>query len=401
LLKARYEQLFVNYLAVNTGQPSAKALIVHISDAGAGPNGLGTRAKAACAAGWAAATATSSLLHSTGFSEFFEWMHIDLPHATFERAEHDAVVAALRAKLLTLGAGGMSKQISPAAFEEHVASAWDATGSAVGGTPVEGWLRERYWAARSYDLAYADAQVHLRKWGAQVAGNSFVPNFGARASAALNASLAMFDVGVADCSVSSEAMLSQRRSRLQKALQADVQELFSKQHRLLTLTTLNHFKAQLLKVVSRSGVPQQWQQDSLRRSAEKQFDAALSALLVPSLGGPTRQQLNTAFGQQLTEQTSKYLESPPMQLQAMNAMRRRTGKAQKPPRGMRVGLGVVGAARSKIGGGQGNLQTFAGYTSGLNSAHFMFANDGFIPDSSGSEPPPLRFQPKMNFDISI
>jgi len=188
---------------------------------------------------------------------------------------------------------------------------------------------------------------------------------------------------------------------LQKALQADVQELFTKQHRLLTLTTIAQFKDQLLKVVSRSGAPQQWQQDGLRRNSEKQFDAALAALLIPSLGGPTRQQLNTAFGQQLTEQTSKYLESPPMQIQAMNAMRRRTGKGQKPPRGMRVGLGVVGAARSKIGGGQGNLQTFAGYTSGLNSAHFMFANDGLIPDSSGSEPPPLRFQPKMNFDISI
>ena len=85
----------------------------------------------------------------------------------------------------------------------------------------------------------------------------------------------------------------------------------------------------------------------------------------------------------------------------MNAMRRRTGKGQKPPRGVRVGLGLVGAVHSKTGGGQGNMQTFAGYTSGLNSAHLMFANDGLIPDSTGSEPPLFRWQPKMNFDISI
>jgi len=179
-----------------------------------------------------------------------------------------------------------------------------------------------------------------------------------------------------------------------------VQELFNKQHRLLTLQTINDFKGALLKVVSRSGQPQQWQQDSLRKHAEKRFDAVLAALLVPELSGPSRQQLNTAFGTQLTEQTSKFLESPPMQVQAMNAMRRRVGKGQKPPRGVRVGVGLVGALRSKAGGGQGNLQTFAGYTSGLNSAHFMFSNDGLIPDSTGSEPPLFRWQPKMNFDIS-
>jgi len=241
----------------------------------------------------------------------------------------------------------------------------------------------------------------VHKWAAAVAKNQLVPNFGSSAATMLNASLALFDAGVADCSAATSAMLAQRRTRLHKALLSDVQELFSKQHRLLTTSTMGRFKGQLLKVVQRSGAPQQWQQDGLRRNAEKHFDAVLASLMVPGIGGPSRQQLNTAFGQQLTDQTSKYLESPPMQLSAMNAMRRRTGKGQKPPRGVRVGVGLVGAMRSKIGGGQGNLQTFAGYTSGLNSAHFMFANDGAIPDSSGSEPPPFRWQPKMNFDIAI
>lgn len=90
-----------------------------------------------------------------------------------------------------------------------------------------------------------------------------------------------------------------------------------------------------------------------------------------------------------------------MQLQAIGAMRRRTGKGPKPPRGIQAGLGLVGAMRSSFGGGQGNIQTYAGYVDGLNSVHFMFANDGLIADSSGSEPPPFRWQPKMNFDISI
>ena len=122
---------------------------------------------------------------------------------------------------------------------------------------------------------------------------------------------------------------------------------------------------------------------------------------VPRLLGPSKQQLLDAFGKQLTTAATALQESPAMQLTAITAMRRRTAKPPKNPRGVRVGLGVVGACHSKIGGGQGNLQTFAGYTSGLNSAHVLFANDGAIPDSSGSEPDLLRFQPKLNFDIAI
>jgi len=127
----------------------------------------------------------------------------------------------------------------------------------------------------------------------------------------------------------------------------------------------------------------------------------IGGLLVDGVIEQTRAQLTSAFGKQLTELTAKYLDSPPMQLQAIGAMRRRTGKGQKPPRGIQAGLGLVGAVRSSFGGGQGNIQTYGGYVDGLNSLHVMFANDGLIADSSGSEPPPLRWQPKMNFDISI
>lgn len=49
-------------------------------------------------------------------------------------------------------------------------------------------------------------------------------------------SLKAFDAGVADCSASSESMLSQRRNRLQKALLSDLQELFAKQHRAFSPT---------------------------------------------------------------------------------------------------------------------------------------------------------------------
>ena len=123
--------------------------------------------------------------------------------------------------------------------------------------------------------------------------------------------------------------------------------------------------------------------------------------MVDGVGEQTRAQLTAAFGKQLTEVTAKFLDSPPMQLQAISAMRRRTGKGQKQPRGIRAGIGLTGAIRNAFGGGQGNIQTYAGYVDGLNSVHLMFANDGAIVDSTGQEPPPFRWQPKMNFDISI
>jgi len=241
----------------------------------------------------------------------------------------------------------------------------------------------------------------VRKWAPAVSRGGLVPNFGPAAASMMASALAAFDAGVSSCSAASAAMLAQRRARLQKALQNDVSELFSKQHRQLTVATINKYKEQLVSVMSRGGSVADWQQEGLRRNAEKRFDGWVGQLLVPGVGEVTRAQLTTSFGKQLTELTQKFLESPPMQLQAIAAMRRRTGKAQKPPRGIRAGLGLVGAVRSTLGGGQGNMQTYAGYTEGLNSGHIMFANDGLIADSSGQEPPFWRWQPKMNFDISL
>ena len=93
----------------------------------------------------------------------------------------------------------------------------------------------------------------------------------------------------------------------------------------------------------------------MQRACEKSFDAGLASLYVPRLLGPSKQQLLDAFGKQLTTAATALQESPAMQLTAITAMRRRTAKPPKNPRGVRVGLGVVGACHSKIGGGQVTL----------------------------------------------
>ena len=101
-----------------------------------------------------------------------------------------------------------------------------------------------------------------------------------------------------------------------------MQELLSKQHRQLTTSTINRFKAQLLSVQGRGGTVAEWQQEGLRKNAEKHFDAAVGQLMVDGIGDSSRAQLTSAFGKQLTELTAKFVESPPMQLQAIGAMRR-------------------------------------------------------------------------------
>ena len=74
-----------------------------------------------------------------------------------------------------------------------------------------------------------------------------------------------------------------------------------------------------------------------------------------------------------------------MQLQAIGATRRKVGKGPKPPPGLRWGVSLVGALRPLWGGGQGNLQSFVGYTDGLNSAHLMVSNDGATQDENGGD----------------
>ena len=228
--------------------------------------------------------------------------------------------------------------------------------------------------------------------GARSFKGKLVGGFGPNA-AAMRGAMATFDAGVSECSGASAGMIAQRRSRLQKALQNDVAELLSKQHRQLTVRTVNKYKSQLISVMGRSGAVADWQQEGLRRNAEKEFDAAIGGLIVEGLGDATRAQMTTQFGKQLTEITQKFIDSPPMQLQAIAAMRRKTGRGMKPPRGIRAGVGVVGACAPpwRRPGQPADVRRLHG---GARSAHIMIANDGLVADSSGSEPPLWRWQPR-------
>jgi hypothetical protein len=392
LVKESYERVFSHHIGVMASGAESRTTIVHVSDVESGLSEAAVRT--ACKDAWSAAAEVTEF-KGKAFSDLFDMEVVSVPSSEGDQGFNEAVTA-LRAKV-----SGIGGKLGKAAFAESASSAWSAVGAVLDSEPSELWMRERFLAARAYETAYSEGQVALRKWYTAIAKGRIVHGFGPAASAMFENAMSSFDAGVSTCSAASAGMVAQRRARLAKALQNDIAESFLKQQRQLSTSTINKYKAQLVKVMGRGGTVHEWQQEALRRNAEKHYDAVIGGLLVDGVIEQTRAQLTSAFGKQLTELTAKYLDSPPMQLQAIGAMRRRTGKGQKPPRGIQAGLGLVGAVRSSFGGGQGNIQTYAGYVDGLNSLHVMFANDGLIADSSGSEPPPLRWQPKMNFDISI
>jgi len=383
-LQASYESLFAQRAALKESAQQ-KLLLLHVGE------GEEAAVRKACAAAWKAVSG----LAAAAFDEQYELDVAPLPHRTHEATAYATALEAVGARLRSLPGS-----LKPSGLGGATEAAWRAACAALDATPSDAAMCERLLVERGYEEAFSSAQEGLAPWAAAVSDGKVVGDFGAQAAALLDGSLAAFEAATVDV-VGASALVAARGGKLRKALANDISSLFAKQHKLLAQQQLTRYKKQLLKVVARGGKLEEWQREGLQRQCEKSFDAALASLYVPRLLGPSQQQLLDAFGKQLTSAATALQESPAMQLTTITAMRRRTAKPQKNPRGVRVGLGVVGACHSKIGGGQGNLQTFAGYTSGLNSAHVLFSNDGGLPDSSGSEPDLLRFQPKLNFDIAI
>mmetsp|Transcript_144539 Transcript_144539/g.277311 ORF Transcript_144539/g.277311 Transcript_144539/m.277311 type:complete len:600 (-) Transcript_144539:239-2038(-) len=388
LVKEMYERVFSNHLAAMVPKGiTGRTLLVHVSDpADALSEGA---VRKACKAAWS--TAIVGAENASAFSDLFDFEVVSVP-AELDDAEGFARgVEALRATL----AGAPKKLEGRKDFTIAAVSAWEAA-SKLDSEPSEESLDDRLLVDQLYQATYEKGQKLLRNWASRVAHRKVISHFKEDASAMLSSILTTFDFEASKCLVASKEMLEQRRAQLVKALERDRQELFVKQHRYLTSAGVADFKAQLLKVCGRGGKIEDWQMESLSRKAVKDFDAKIRNLA----DDETRGQLVMAFSKKVTELGSELKESPCMQLQALGAMKRQT-KGRKPPRGIRAGLALVGAIRNEFAGGQGNIQTYAGYVDGLNTMHLMYANDGAIPDSSGTKPPPFRWQPKINFDISI
>lgn len=396
VLVSAYEEIFAQLAATAEPTDGKRTLLVHLAQTAADDAAI----KSAAMDAWAAACGGGA---EPSFDSRFELTAIALPSSAVDADAFSAGATELRTRLRTLARDGFGTPIAATEVAARAEAVWLAVQSAASGRPGGAALRERYQAARAYEASMEAAVLKLRPLSAAVAKGRVIDGFGAAADSLLNGTLAHYDDAVADVSGITAELVARRRAILSKQLQADVKELFSKQQRSLARSVCKRYERQLLAVMERAGNVAQYQRDRLRKNAERAYDAQVASLIVPSLGGPTRAQLTQSFSAQLTAFADRLVESPSMQLQALGATRRRVSKPAKPPKGLRWGLALTGAMRTKWGGGGGNLQTFAGYQTpdGMWSAHGLLANDGAIADSSGSEPPPLRMQPKLNVDLSL
>jgi hypothetical protein len=115
-------------------------------------------------------------------------------------------------------------------------------------------------------------------------------------------------------------------------------------------------------------------------------------------------QYKTDVSRSLAAFGAKFATSATLQVQALQWMAEKSkqaGRGAKGPRNIAINYALTGAVRTA---GSGNLQSFASYATGPYQANFMLANDRDMPESasqSGTPPPTLRLQPKINFDIDL
>jgi len=394
LVKEMYEGIFSRYIeaAAASGTGTSPTLLAHVSDA---DDALAdSDIRSACMEAWSAAVSNSAL-QGTSFSEVFDLEVVRVPAESKDAAGFAAAMATLRETLERAS----SKLAKGSDFTESVSAAWEHAKAVLDDQPSEEYQTDLFRIDRSYENALAKGKEKLRKWGATVASGGLISNFGKDAGKMVEEAMHSFDAGVAACAaLGSKALCKEKGMRLIQELHSGAQELLTKQRIKLQSTVITNFQTRLEKVMGRAGEVKEWQQESLRRKASKEFNAGISNLIADS---ETCLELTQQFSKQLTDLTASLMESPGMKLQALGAMIRKTGKDQKPQRGVHTGVGLSGAIHDRFAGGLGNIQTFAGYQNGLNSAHLMYSNDGMIPDSTGDLPPLFRMQPKLNFDIAL
>jgi hypothetical protein len=110
--------------------------------------------RAACKDAWSAATAATEF-KGKAFSDLFELVLITVPAESDDAEGFEAGVEALRSTLS--GVGGRLGKAS--GFADVAKKAWEASGAIIDQQPSEAWLTERYLAGRSYEAAFAQAQV--------------------------------------------------------------------------------------------------------------------------------------------------------------------------------------------------------------------------------------------------
>lgn len=259
---------------------------------------------------------------------------------------------------------------------------------------------------QAYAKQAKSVRAKLAAWRSRTARGLTVDGFGADAESLRKRTLQGYDaetLSSAGLPLVSEYRL-EIRMQLQELVDNGIGEMYDAQVENLEKSTLKKFQAQLLRATSSSTSQESAFDDSaaaLRTSAYN-FDSAMDALQVPSLG-LTKDKACRDMNAKLNEALTEFPDSPQAQLKRLAKVKKTTSKQRKPTeRAVDLGLDLVAMIRPD---GFGSLQGFAGYQLGGNSITVGVHNDAddpqVIAQFGGVRPPLLRVQPKLRVDIEM
>ena len=246
-------------------------------------------------------------------------------------------------------------------------------------------------------LQYERALDQMRN---RVNSGKIVESFGSRIDSLLNGILTSFYGRTRGCRVIRER--AQRVALLKSSIRAAGQSLFKQQLDILQSKSVNDFKKSLVTILKNDGDSDEYSQ--AQRKTLYDYRTEVGKLESDSLdmnGGASYTELSNTLDSILKE----FPESTVAKLTALQKMDKQTKKSKKKKgRAVNLGLSLVGMLRPP---GYGNLQGFAGYSTGFFGLPLDLLlgiqNDGDSPEVMGEdrEFPILRLQPKVHFDVDV
>jgi len=253
----------------------------------------------------------------------------------------------------------------------------------------------------AYCKGIAQLEMTINQFRSRVNSGKVIQNFGKRVEKMTSDISKAYYEATMGCNIVRER--ANRATLLSANIRRAANTIFKQQIGLIQSSSANKFKQTLVNGM-RKGLSDEDQQQSLRQAL---YDFRLEA---GELECGTFSELDAAAA--VTEQSTtlqNILKEFPESNQArLETLKQMTKKVQKPRRkkgrAVNIGLNLVGMLRPP---GYGNLQGFAGYSTGLLGLPLDilvgFQNDGDSPEVMGDdrEYPVLRLQPKIHFDIDV
>eukprot|EP00871_Galdieria_phlegrea_P001870 jgi/Galph1/2684/GphlegSOOS_G1325.1 len=346
-------------------------------------------------------------------SEFFDIAVMSLPHPKYRKEEYEGAIAAFRNRFIGQSRKGddyllkreYSKELPLESFATYAEVVWseltrsdEERGSQLvsSGVPSQRELMATYQCDLSYETQLQAAMDKIKRWMNEVGRGKIVDKFGHKASSLYVEAMDNYDISTAP--YSSFGVRAQKKTELGNVLQNQLKSLFHKQIILLQQQALNKFKDMLLSAVATNGSISEYDQHVAMRRADDWFIKKAEDLVVPSLRlhyRVYRLEMQSA----LNETSTKFRDSPTVQMQAMQKLEKLANRPPPKQRGVVVGLGLNAAIRPS---GYGNLQMIASYNKGPHSMNISLVNDRDVSQQEGQGQADLfRIQPTLHFDVDI